>query len=201
MSTNIYGARVIALEPEVRKVQIRVFLVYYDGMPWDLPLEDSFFFRLLADPVGFGAQSPLLKEITEERYFDEKWVNRNVYRYVEQIKVLSTKNYPPPSWNMFDWSIQFDSDRKTWQREEKLVQGEVEVTVTDAKYLEGLFVGKNWENTTAYDSYSMSFSREHLDYLPNIFDKPQVLNPFEQAQIAFPMMVSIYLCKVIKTNW
>lgn len=146
MSTDLYRIRVLALDPEHRKVKLRVFLVYYD---WSgVPTDPSFFFRILWDEADtrFGGGGPLGDEVSVEKYLDEEWVNDNTHHFVERVTRLSRRNDPMPE------------DKKPptfiysgFKEEDILTQGDYEVIVTDPRWMAHLKVGQTWQ-TTSYET-------------------------------------------------
>jgi hypothetical protein len=155
MSTDLYRIRVLKLEPSARKVTFRVFLVYYD---WEgVPTDASFFFRILRDEADnrLGEGGPLLDEVSEEQYLDEQWVDANTQRFVERVTRLSAKN------------LKFAEDKKpptfvydSFEDEDSLTQGDYEVIVTDARWLQHLHKDQTWQ-TASYDTQaSMPAGRE-----------------------------------------
>ena len=180
MSTDLYGIRILKVVPEKRNVTLRVFVVYYDTeyeSHQPLPLDHSFFLRILWDKgdTRFGEGGPIGAEISVDQYCDEDWVNKNTYRYVEDVIQLSTSNYP-----VEDYSIYEDfyyEDNGDWVDEENLVQSDYDLYVTDAKFLQHLSIGMSW-GTTAYETKSFLLLKKYDSILPNLNEVTHTLIPF-----------------------
>ena len=57
MSTDLYGVRVLEVEPDASRMRLRVFVVYYDTQyKYHQPIPDnrSFFVRILCDRDALG---------------------------------------------------------------------------------------------------------------------------------------------------
>lgn len=163
MSTDLYGIRVLAVDPENRRTRLRVFVVYYDtavGFHSPLPDDASFFLRALWDKSGDG----LCGEISSEQICDESFVDANTYRYVERYERLATRNYPFR--NHEDYLDFYYEQDGRWQDEEKLVQADYDLVVTDAKYISYLEEGMSW-GTTAYPTRADRISPSEAAFLPD----------------------------------
>jgi hypothetical protein len=181
MSTDLYGVRILDINEDEKKVKLRVFVVYYDTeykYHQPIPTDKSFFLRILWDE-----DSSIGKEITVDNYLDETWVNHNTYKFVEKLEILSDKNYPIEDYSgYFDFYYERGSDdpniTASWQDEDKLVQCDYNLYVTDKKYLDHLSVGLSW-GTTAYETNAIEIDNNYAKFLPNI-TKPIIrLTPFK----------------------
>ena len=155
MSTDLYRIRVLALDPELRKVTFRVFLVYYD---WSgVPTDASFFLRILWDKADtrFGGGGPLGEEVDVDRYLDESWVDANTKRFVERVTRLSLRNDPIPAGKQPPTFV-YDG----YTDEDLLTQGDYEVIVTDPRWLAHLEVGQMWQTTSYETKAKMPRGRE-----------------------------------------
>ncbi|MCP4220285.1 MAG: WD40 repeat domain-containing protein [bacterium] len=178
MSTDLYGIRVQLLEPGKKKVSLKVFVVYYDTenkSHQPLPKDHSFFLRILWDKgdVRFANGGPIGKEISVEQYLDEKWVDENTHRYIERVEQVSQTNVE-------DYGTYRDfyyEHAGRWEDEDKLVQADYEVYVTDARYLEHLEDGMSW-GTTAYETNAVTLSRDYAEILPDLSVPCRRLEPF-----------------------
>jgi hypothetical protein len=144
VSTDLYRIRVLDIDPRQRKVRFRVFMVYY---PWDFPADPSFFLRILrdeADSESTGRGSPLAAEITLDQSLDEKWIDANTARFIEGVERVSFREHrfdgEPPNFIY-----------KSFADEDRLTQGDFDVTVSDPRWLKHLFPGQTWQ-TTCYES-------------------------------------------------
>jgi len=188
MSTDLYGVRVLDINKDEKKVKLRVFVVYYDTnykYHQPIPVDKSFFLRILWDKGDnrFGGESSIGEEITLDNYLDEAWVDHNTYRFVEKLEILSNKNYPIEDYSeYFDFYYERESDNPnytaSWQDEDKLVQCDYNLFVSDEKYLDHLSVGLSW-GTTAYETNAIEIDNNYTKFLPNIFKAIKRLTPFE----------------------
>jgi len=154
MSTDLYGIRVLEVEPEARRVRVLVFVVYYDThgqYHQPVPEDISFFFRVLWDKADtrFGGGGSLGKEVDVDAYLDESFVDSNAWRFVERVEELEVRNFPVENW---EGVSDFYYERGgAWVDEDKLVQADFDVFVTDARYIDHLTVGMSW-GTTSYET-------------------------------------------------
>ena len=157
MSTDLYRIRVLALEPEQRKILFRVFLVYYD---WEgVPTDPSFFLRILWDEADtrFGKGGPLGDEINVEQFCSEAFIDANTHRYVERVTKLSRRNDPLPAGESRPTFVY-----EGFKDEDQLTQGDYEVIVTDVKWMAHLKVGQTWQTTSYETKAKMPPGRETL---------------------------------------
>lgn len=172
MSTDLYGVRILAVDKPNRKVRLQLIVTYYDvSSRYHEPLlkDITGFFRVLADnSIGGYGDSPLAKEVTTDEYCDEKWVKANAHRYIQKIELLGKKNQPLRAYKgLSDFYYLRDGQ---WKDEERLVQGQYEITVTDEKYLAHLKEGYAW-GTTAYDDYGFLYYRAATaENLPDMYN-------------------------------
>lgn len=163
MSTDLYGIKVLELEPESMRTRLRVFVVYYDtGGETHAPLPDdaSFFLRVLWDKSEDG---PLGREVSVDEICDEAFVDANAYRYVERYERLAACNYPLDSYEGYS-DFYYEQDGG-WQDEDRLVQADYDIIVTDPKYLAHLVTGMSW-GTTAYATTADRLSAAEAAILP-----------------------------------
>ncbi|MFJ2203286.1 tetratricopeptide repeat protein [Streptomyces violaceusniger] len=153
MSTDLFGVRVLDLDHERRRVRFRVFVVYYEpswGTGELLPDDPSFFFRVLWEaaenftPHRYG---PLTDVVTLDEFLDEGWVESNTHRFVAGVERVAVRNHPVSDED-FERLATFYYEREGgWPNEEQLAQGDYDVHVTDARWLESLRVGQSWGTT------------------------------------------------------
>ncbi|MEU1665829.1 tetratricopeptide repeat protein [Streptomyces sparsogenes] len=152
MSTDLYGVRVLDVEPEDSRVRFRVFVVYYDtGSRTHAPLPDdpSFFFALLWEAAHRSPISSLhpLRRVGVDEVLDAEWVAARTHRYVRRIERVATRNHPVAD---ADWERLHDFYHERdgrWKHEDLLVQADYDVEVTDARWLESLSPGHGWATT------------------------------------------------------
>jgi WD40 repeat protein len=178
LSTDLYGVRVLALEPERRKVTFEVFVVYYDTHARTyppLPSEPGFFLNVLWEQGRW--EHPLGEAITVDQILNEEWVNIHSRWFVEKVERTSTANYPPRDED-FERFHDFYYERSAgWKDEELLVQAEYDVQVTDPRWLEQLSVGDAW-GTATYSMAADDVRREEAPYVPDLRNTVTLM-PFE----------------------
>ncbi|GAA3659742.1 hypothetical protein GCM10022224_023940 [Nonomuraea antimicrobica] len=178
MSTDLYGVRVLALEPERRRVTFKVFVVYYDTHAKTcppLPDEPGFFLHVLWQQGRW--EHPLGEAITVDQIRNEEWVNIHSRWFIENIERTSTANYPPQDED-FERLYDFSYERPGgWKDEELLVQADYDVQVTDPRWLEQLSVGDAW-GTAAYPMAADDVRCEEAAYVPDLRDAVTLM-PFE----------------------
>jgi len=185
MSTDLYGIRVLATNPKEQKVTIKVFVVYYDPAAQNhqpLPKDPSFFLRILWDKgdTRFGKGGPIGDEISVNQIGDEKWVDKNTFRFIKNVDQIATANFPLEDYTNY---ADFYYERNgSWEDEDKLVQATYEIEVTDSKYLAHLSTGMSW-GTTSYETQALQVSHNHLSRLPDIANPVIQLNPFEDRDM------------------
>jgi hypothetical protein len=181
MSTDLYGIRVLKTAPQEKKVTVRVFVVYYDVSYKNhqpIPKDHSFFLRILWNKgdTRFGKGGPIGNEINVDQILDESWVDANTYQFIEKVEQLSQSNFPVDDYSAYQ---NFYYERNgTWENEEKLVQADYDVYVTEVKYMQHLSDGMSW-GTTAYETSAFQLMKKYAKSLPQI-TKPDIkLLPFE----------------------
>src|SRR5262249_35881098 len=151
---DLYGVRVIALEPAERRVRLRVFVVYYDTAYKDhapLPDDSSFFLRALWERVDtrFGGGGPLGDVITVDEGLNESWADRNTRQFVERFERLTTRNHPMADGDYATLMDFYYERGGCWPGEDRLVQADYDVWVTEPRWLQSLTFGDSW-GTTSY---------------------------------------------------
>ncbi|WP_330358850.1 tetratricopeptide repeat protein [Streptomyces chartreusis] len=168
MSTDLYGVRVLDVDPQRRLTRLRVFVVYYEpswGSDDLLPEDPSFFFRVLWEGpydrsvLGAGAGRELNDLVTQDEYLDEGWVDEHTHRFVANVRRLATRNHPmdETAWNRLS-TFYYERDG-AWEDEQLLVQGDYEVEVTDSRWLASLRPGDTW-GTTSYPTEALPASEK-----------------------------------------
>lgn len=170
--TELYGIRVMALEPERLRVRFRVFVTYYDADDYDEALlegDSSFFLRVLWDEADtrFGDGGPLGEHVTMDEILDEDWVDSNTWRFVERYEAVMSKNVPFTKADVADMSTIY-FDLSWFSDEESLVQTDYDVWVTDPRWLAHLSPGQQW--TTA--SYPTQADRPRSEDAPHVPARP-----------------------------
>ncbi|MDA2813233.1 tetratricopeptide repeat protein [Nocardiopsis sp. RSe5-2] len=169
MSTDLFGVRVLDLDPERRRVRFRVFVTYYEpswGTGDLLPDHPTFFCRLLWEaaerftPHRFG---PMTDVVTIDEFLDEWWVECNTHRFVVGVERVAERNHPVDD-DDFDRLAMFYYERDGgWQDEERLAQADYDVHVTDARWIESLRIGQSW-GTTSYSGGVDGLGNDGVDW-------------------------------------
>ncbi|MEU8150947.1 hypothetical protein [Nonomuraea sp. NPDC048901] len=149
MSTDLYGIRVMALEPGQRRVRLRVFVTYYDADEYDQALLDgdtSFFLRVLWDEVEDAG--PLGEQVSLDEILDDDWVDGNTWRFIERYEAVMSKNVSFTKTDIANLPTR-RYDLHWFTDEELLVQTDYDVWVTDPRWLAHLSLGQHW-TTTSY---------------------------------------------------
>ena len=165
--TDLYGVRVLDLDPDARRVRLRVVVVYYDfdmahgpvhGVKaWALPRNASFFLRALWDGLDTtwgGAGGPPHNVIDVDEYCSEVWIDEHCSEFIDRVRRVEVRNDPPRAWlwpEMDNGSSGGRDGSVHWRHEDRMSQADYDVWVTDRRCLEGLWVDRVWE-TTAYDT-------------------------------------------------
>ncbi len=164
MSTDLYGIRILDVQPAEKRMRMRVFVVYYDThyeYHQPIPSDRSFFVRVLCDKEALG------DDIADEDRFDEGYVNRNAFRYVDRFVELSNTNFPLESYEGYsDFYYERDGG---WVDEDKLVQADYDLFVTKEEYLEPFEVGQSW-GTTSYETESDNLTADEYMDIPEFGD-------------------------------
>lgn len=108
--TDLYGVRVLELDPQRRHIRLRVTVIYYDiGSHAPLTDDPSFFLRLFGGTAvtgenaasggtGVGGETgvgaPLGDVVTLDQLHDEAWVDANTRWFVERVRRVATRNHP-----------------------------------------------------------------------------------------------------------
>lgn len=200
--TDLYAVRVLAIDPPVRRIQLRVTVVYYDiGEHQPLPDDASFYLRLFEG-------GPLGEAITLEQYADEAWVDANTRWYVANVDRIATRNVPftgEVEGRLSEWLEGIDGgfpweDGKKFhemspgsaahmRRSESVrVGADYDVVVTDSRWIEHLGVG-DWWRTTSYPTRADRLLAGEAGGVPDLRNPVAVLKTFGQdekhGQLAF----------------
>ncbi|TMR88878.1 lactonase family protein [Nonomuraea basaltis] len=181
MSTDLYGIRVMALEPEQRRVRLRVFVTYYDADEYDEALLDgdtSFFLRVLWDEADtrFEDGGPLGEQVSLDEILDEDWVDGNTWRFIERFEAVMSKNVPFTKTDIANLPSR-SYDLEWFTDEELLVQTDYDVWVTDPRWLAHLSLGQNW-TTTSYPTQADRLRPEDAPFVPDPRPPAVTLNVF-----------------------
>lgn len=169
MSTDLYGIRILETKPEVRKITVKVFVVYYD-LPTEshqpIPTDPRFFFEILwGQPnTKLGKAGTLGEEVSDEQCRDEIWMGENISRFIKNIALLSTANFPLVDYTSLG-EFYYERNGK-WADEDKLVQATYEIEVTDKKYFDHLSPDMSW-GTPIYDYAATKDMRHYKNALPD----------------------------------
>lgn len=176
MSTDLYGIRVLQIDPEAFRMRLRVFVVYYDTeyeYHQPIPEDRSFFVRVLCDKDGLG------DDISAADRFNEAYVDANAFRFVDRFVELERRNAPLQSYDSYS-DFYYERDGK-WENEEYLVQADFDLYVTDRRYLEPFEILESW-GTTAYPTTSDQLRASEYLEIPD-FLHTHTFSPFEDAEL------------------
>ncbi|WP_051467680.1 pentapeptide repeat-containing protein [Actinomadura oligospora] len=190
MSTDIFGVRVLGVDPDRREVRFRVFVVYYEtaarshlsppgrdrgfhlGLLWESGRWDH--------PIGEAT-------ISVEQILDDDWRAANARWFVEDVECTARRN-DPPSPECWELLNDFYHERAgRWRDEDHLVQADYTVRVTHERWIEHLSEGDAW-GSTWYPLWADDPRPEDLPHLPDLRDPVAVLEPFdggEAEELAF----------------
>ncbi|GGV34893.1 hypothetical protein GCM10010182_68550 [Actinomadura cremea] len=183
MSTDLYGARVLDVAPGEARARFRIFVVYYDVAYQDhAPLPDDdvgFFFRLLWEAAH---DRPItrwhaLQAVPLDDFLEPEWVDANAHRYVTRVERVASRNHPvgDDDWDgLQDFYYERDGG---WTGEDRLVQADYDVHVTDPLWLDSLEAGYSW-GTTNYVSEADHVTEADAPTVVDLREASRVLDPF-----------------------
>ncbi|MEV5772187.1 WD40 repeat domain-containing protein [Streptomyces antimycoticus] len=188
MSTDMYGVRVLAVDPDELRVRFLVFAVYYDVASCThipLPNEEPntflhFLWEAASGYLGDGDErtGPLGRVVSTDQLLDYEWADTNARRFISRVERVELRNYPltEAQWEkMYDFYYERDG---SWKDEELLVQAEYEIRVTDRKWLEPLSVGDGW-GSAAFPLNGDSWTAEDSPHLPDLARPAVTLRPYQ----------------------
>ncbi|WP_326687206.1 hypothetical protein OIE63_08575 [Streptomyces sp. NBC_01795] len=187
-----YGVRVLDLAPDRRRVRLRLFVVHYDvGVRQyaELPADPGFFLQLLWESAD-GGDGPLGDVFTWRELDDDGWLAVNTRWFVEGVERVVVRNdaLSDEDWKHIDALQEGIHDRDDgWPDEDRLVQADYEVQVTDPRWLEHLWPGRSWE-TGWYPNPTHRLRAEDATHVPDLTEPEAVLTPFTDdgmAMLAF----------------
>lgn len=167
LSTDLYRVRVLSLDPAERRVRFRVFVVDYDTANrhhHPLPDDPSFFLRILGERTD--DRGPLADLVSLFRA-DEAWVDENTWRFVADVARTETRNFPVRDEDWASYADFYQARAGRWQDEERLVQADYDVRVTDARWLAHLVTGESW-GTTSYPTRADRLKESDLGRVPDL---------------------------------
>lgn len=189
MSTDLYGVRILDVDREQRRMRVRVFVVYYDvayKQHQPIPTADDlgFFFRILWEQGGcYPYDQPIQRAISDTLSHHEGFVSSNAYRFIEEVEVLKLRNHPVSRSRWKELSDFYYERDGAWKDEERLVQGDYDVWVSDPEWLDGITQGSSW-GTTAYTTEDDPCTLEDALNLPDLRLARTRLEPFAGEQEA-----------------
>lgn len=202
--TDLYGVRVLAVDPPRRRIRLRSTVVYYDsGSHAPLTDDASFFLRVLGESAD-GA--PLGDAVTRDQRLDEDWVDANTRWFVESVERVATRHFPLTDEEVdellddedrlgFPWEEGLRFDEMTPEAaaglvhsEETNVGADYDVVVTDPRWIEHLTAG-DWWRTAAYPTHADRPLAGEAPAIPDLRRPAAVLKPFggddEPRHLAF----------------
>ncbi|MEL6344466.1 MAG: hypothetical protein AAFV53_15210 [Myxococcota bacterium] len=175
MSTDLYGVRVLEVDEVNARLRLRIFVVYYDtNYKYHQPVPDdrSFFVRVLCDKDALG------EDISHDEQYDEGYIDRNAFRYIDRFVELARRNHPLAS---YDGYFDFYYERGgAWKDEEKLVQADYDVFVTKPEYVRAFTVGDSW-GSTSYQTAADDLTMADYPHIPDLNDA-RTFTPFTDLE-------------------
>ncbi|MEV0779797.1 hypothetical protein [Streptomyces sp. NPDC050428] len=169
-----YGVRVLALEPDLRRVRFRIFVIDYNAdRRWhaELPADPGFFLQLLWESAE--DHNGALRQVAGWREMDDDgWLAVNTRWFVEGVDRVAVRNE-----QLSDADWEHISALSAWADEGRLVQGDYEVRATDPRWLDHLIPGQSWE-TGYYPDPTHQVRAEDAPHLPDLTAPEAVLTPF-----------------------
>ncbi|MGW4801020.1 hypothetical protein ACWEPC_52230, partial [Nonomuraea sp. NPDC004297] len=170
MDLNLSSVRVLELDVAERRVRLRVLLTHYQrswGVEGLLPDDTGFFFGVLrqaADGVAKRSSGPLNEVVDVDDYLDASWVAANAHRFVAGVERPAARNLPvsdEDTRRLADFPVDHHDSLDghlhrwddPWAREDRLVQADYDVWVTDPRWLAPLRRGQGW-STDAFPASS-----------------------------------------------
>ncbi|MEU4846726.1 WD40 repeat domain-containing protein [Streptomyces gilvosporeus] len=191
MSTDMYGVRVLKVDPDRLRARIQVLVVYYDTesrthIP--LPGEEPgvFLHFLWESAAGYLSddderKGPLGRVLSIDDILNYAWVDTHARRFISEVRRTETLN-DPPTGQQWEELHDFSYERGgTWQDEHLLIQGEYEIRVTDRKWLEHLAKGQAW-GSAAFPLNGDSWTADDAPYIPDLARPVVTLRPFETTK-------------------
>ncbi|MFC4015137.1 pentapeptide repeat-containing protein [Nonomuraea purpurea] len=180
MSTDLYGVRVLSADPARLEAHLRVFVVYYDTeiRGYAPPEPDPGFFLPLLWEAG-RQDSPLGAAVTVDQVLDDEWLAEHARWFVSGVEQTAVRNLPPSE---EDWAHLHDFyyERKGgWSDEDRLVQADFLVRVTQSRWIEHLRPGTAW-GSTFYPVGADHPRPDEWPHVPDLRHPATVLSPFEE---------------------
>ncbi|GAA2447822.1 hypothetical protein GCM10010191_76440 [Actinomadura vinacea] len=179
MLTDDYGVRVLDLERDERRARVRVFVIRYDRKRRShapLPQDGAFFMRMLWEMAADG--DPIRNEVSAEQVRDDAWVRGNAHRFVERfVEDASRKpSMDDGGYDLLDGDFHYERDGG-WPHEFRFVQGDYDVRVTDARWLEHVRNGQAL-GSASREAGTAQLRPGDLPYLPDLRRPAVTLMPF-----------------------
>ncbi|WP_405614960.1 WD40 repeat domain-containing protein [Streptomyces sp. NBC_01508] len=198
--SDLYGVRVLAIDPPHRRVRMRVTVIHPDVSLAD---DASFFLRVFSEIARDDA--PLGLAVTQDRCLDEAWVDTNTRWFVESVERIATRNYSVAEETKetedtkededdpdddeeyivgYPWEngLRFDemppkAAAELLRAEESRMGADYDVTVTDPRWIEHLTAG-SWWRTASYDTRADQLLAGEAPAIPDLRHPAAVLKPF-----------------------
>ena len=94
--------------------------------------------------------SPLGKKVCPENLSDKHWLMTNQKKFIKEVRIISTKNYPLEE-DTEQWAD--EKFKAFWSDKSKLPKAIYSIEVTDEKWIEHIRPGQRWE-AAAYDFFA-----------------------------------------------
>ncbi|RKT88445.1 WD domain-containing protein, G-beta repeat-containing protein [Saccharopolyspora antimicrobica] len=176
-----YEARVLDLAPDRWWVTLRVFVIDYDAeRRWhaELPDDTGFFLSLLWEGADGGG--PLGGAVAWQEFADDGWLALNARWFVHEVERLAVRNHPLSD---EDWEHISSCQEQTGELdgsgpdEDRLVQADYKVRVTDPRWLEHLAPGLSWKGGY-YPNPARRLRADDAPHVPDLTAPEAVLTPF-----------------------
>ncbi|WP_436777326.1 WD40 repeat domain-containing protein [Yinghuangia sp. YIM S09857] len=184
MSTDIYGVRVLDVDPKELRVRFTVFAVYYDTGSRShppVPGDPGYFFFLLWEAARWGRDGgehgALARMFSVDTMLDYAWLDANARRFVPRVERIASRNHPPTAaqWErLHDFYYLRDGG---WKDEDLLVQFDYDVWVTDERCIETLAPGKTWASTI-FPMHGDTWTAADAPHIPDLAEPVHRISPF-----------------------
>ncbi|MCG5216021.1 tetratricopeptide repeat protein [Streptosporangium sp. KLBMP 9127] len=148
--TPLFGARVLAMSPDGLTARLRIFVLHYVSDPHEevtLNGEHCEFLRHLWD-FAMEVDGPLATQVTMEQLYDGIWLDAGTAAFIEDVRQLTpVTGRTPTGADLQRLHDHPDPDGGGWPGEDRLVQADYLVRVTDPRWFEHLRPGVTWTSS------------------------------------------------------
>lgn len=146
MSASLVKIRI--LEKEKTSVSLEIKII--NPAEYYFYAKKNFAIQVIWEAVQIydNPECPLAKAISLDQISDTEWVLANESKFIKEVKIMSTKNYPDSGQLKSMDRASFDEFRK----KNGIPEAIFDVEVTDPKWIKHIRKGMEWESA----SYDMS---------------------------------------------